>query len=403
MTNLTVGQSMTCWLPQTETWLYDQVTLLPEEIVSHVFCESEANLDQFPLPEGHLHSFEQVRGLRRFRDRALRKMRVRRSLGYAESICRRTGVKVLHSHFGNKGWVDLEMAQKLGLRHLTTFYGLDVNHLPAVEPEWKARYLDLFAGSDRILCEGPHMARCITALGCPQEKVLVHHLGVRVQDIAYRPRRWRPKEPLSVLIASTFREKKGIPDAIDALGVLQHDIAVNLTLIGDATYEDRSQNEKKRIFEALNRHGLRSRTRLLGFLSYAQLMQEAYAHHVFMAPSVTAGDGDTEGGAPIGILHMAASGMPIVASCHCDIPNLLPANARLAAEHDVDGLVSELRRLVRNADNWEPELAEARQHIDENFNAYKQAQRLAQIYTGLVSSQGGSLRGVASSIEQAKR
>jgi colanic acid/amylovoran biosynthesis glycosyltransferase len=394
---------MTCWLPQTENWLYDQVTLLPEEIVSHVFCASEANLDQFPLPEGHLHSFEQVRGLPRFRDRALRKMRLRRYLGYAESICRKTGVKLLHSHFGNTGWVDLEMAQKLGLRHLTTFYGLDVNHLPVVEPVWKRRYLELFAGSDRILCEGPHMARCIAALGCPEEKVQVHHLGVRVHDIAYRPRRWRREEPLSVLIASTFREKKGIPDAIDAVGVLQRDIPVELTLVGEATYEERSQNEKKRIFEALDRHGLRTRTRLLGFINYAELMQEAYKHHVFMAPSVTAVDGDTEGGAPIGILHMAASGMPIVASNHCDIPNLLPANARLAAEHGVDGLVRELRRLVSNSDSWEPELAEARRHIEENFNAHKQAQRLAQIYAELVSNQGGSPRGVASSIEQAKR
>ncbi|HMG86788.1 MAG TPA: glycosyltransferase [Terracidiphilus sp.] len=403
MTNLTVGQSVTCWLPQTENWLYDQVSLLPDEIVSHVFCEIVSNLDQFPLPEGHLHSFEQVRGLRRSWDDVLRKMRLRRYHGYAESICRMTGVEVLHSHFGNTGWVDRKLARKLGVRHVTTFYGLDVNHLPTVDPSWKTRYLDLFASVDRILCEGPHMAGCITALGCPEEKVQVHHLGVRVQEIAYRPRLWKRAEPLSVLIASTFREKKGIPDAIDALGVLNREIAVDLTLVGDATHEENSQNEKRWIFEALDRNGLRSRTRLPGYLSYAELMREAYSHHVFMASSVTADDGDTEGGAPVSILHMAASGMPIVATRHCDIPNLLPEDTRLAAEHDVEGLVSELRRLVNSAGYWEAELAKARQHIEENFNARIQGQRLAQIYAQVVSNRTGSPTRAASSIAQVKK
>ncbi len=224
------------------------------------------------------------------------------------------------------------------MRHVTTFYGLDVNHLPTVDPRWKQRYLDLFADVDRILCEGPHMARCIVALGCPVEKVQVHHLGVRTEEIAFQPRRWREGESLRVLIAASFREKKGVPDALEALGVLRRKVPVEVTIVGDASPEPRSQAEKTRIFAVLDRTGLRSQTRLLGYLTYPELMREAYAHHIFLAPSVTAQDGDTEGGAPISILHMAASGMPIVSTRHCDIPNVLPPGTHLAAEHDVTDL-----------------------------------------------------------------
>jgi colanic acid/amylovoran biosynthesis glycosyltransferase len=109
-------------------------------------------------------------------------------------------------------------------------------------------------------------------------------------------------------------------------------------------------------------------------------MKEAYDHHIFLSPSVTASDGDTEGGAPVAIIQMAASGMPIVSTRHCDIPNVLPASAELAEERDVAGLLHRLRWLVENAGNWEPELAQARRHVELNFISHIQGQQLAEIY-----------------------
>ena len=97
-------------------------------------------------------------------------------------------------------------------------------------------------------------------------------------------------------------------------------------------------------------------------------------------------DGDTEGGAPVGILQMAASGMPIVSTRHCDIPNVLPASADLAEERDVAGLVKVLRWFVENAGTWEPRLAEARRHVVLNFDAHIQGLRLAEIYDEVAGS-----------------
>jgi colanic acid/amylovoran biosynthesis glycosyltransferase len=213
------------------------------------------------------------------------------------------------------------------------------------------------------------MARCLVGLGCAEEKIRVHHLGVRIDDIPYRPRSWRPGTPLRVLIAATFREKKGIPYALAALGSIQGVVPLEVTVIGDATVEPRSQAEKARIMAALEQHCLKPHTRLLGFVTYEQLMKEAYDHHIFLSPSVTASDGDTEGGAPVGIIQMAASGMPIVSTNHCDIPNVLPASADLAEERDVPGLVKQLQWLIENTGDWEPRLVEARRPVSLNFNA----------------------------------
>ncbi len=338
---ITVLHYTSVWLPQTETWLYDQLVHLPAWVQCHVVCESATNLEQFAVP--NLYCLAEASALRRYWDQAMRRLRVRTHLGFLATEARKIAPDIVHSHFGNAAWANHKAVHKLGSRHVATFYGLDVNQLPTVDPRWRARYRELFGRLDRVLCEGPHMACCLIELGCPRAKVRVHHLGVRVDEIPYRPRSWQPGTPLRVLIAASFREKKGIPYALAALGAIQREVSLQVTLIGDATADPRSQHEKARILHALKEHGLESCTRMLGFCSHERLMKEAYDHHVFLSPSVTASDGDTEGGAPFTILEMAASGMPIVSTRHCDIPNVLPTGALLAEERDASGLVDRLR------------------------------------------------------------
>jgi colanic acid/amylovoran biosynthesis glycosyltransferase len=392
---LTVLHHAPVWLPQTEIWLFDQVSQLPEWVENHVFCERTENLDQFPWPR--IRSLREAGTLRWYWDKGLRKLGVRNHLGYMAELAKTIRPAIVHSHFGTTGWHDLEVARRTGVRHVVTFYGLDVNHIPMVDPRWRARYRELFAAVDRVLCEGPHMASCIVALGCPERKVRVHHLGVRAAEIPFRPRAWRPGAPLRVLVAATFREKKGIPYAIAALGALRRELPLELTIIGDTSGEPRSQAEKSRILSALGEFDLAGSTRLLGFRTGAELMKEAYEHHVFLAPSITAADGDTEGGAPVVILQMAASGMPIVSTRHCDIPNLLPPSALLAGERDVPGLVERLRWLVQSPGQWQRMAEEARQRIEERFDAEKQGLRLADLYAELVGTDTFSVAEVAAS------
>ncbi|MFY9906978.1 MAG: glycosyltransferase [Terriglobales bacterium] len=370
------------WLVPTEIWLFDQVTQQPPWIENHVVCEARRNLERFSVP--NLHCFSEAGALQRYWDKGLRKTRVRAHLGYLVTQARQIKPQIVHSHFGNVGWSNHRAVRRLGIPHIVTFYGLDVNRLPTMDARWRKRYKELFSSVDRILCEGPHMARCIVKLGCPENKVWVHHLGVRIDQLPYCPRRWRPGMPLRILIAATFREKKGIPYALAALGAIRPGLALEITIIGDASPDPGSRAEKARILAALETHGLRSSTRLLGFRPYEELMKEAYAHHIFLSPSVTAADGDTEGGAPVGIIHMAASGMPIVTTRHCDIPSVLPPSVDIAEERDVPGLVRRLRSLIdsaeNSAENWEAELTQARRHVEANFDAHVQGLKLAAIY-----------------------
>jgi colanic acid/amylovoran biosynthesis glycosyltransferase len=157
---------------------------------------------------------------------------------------------------------------------------------------------------------------------------------VRVDDIPYCPRNWQPGTPLRLLIAATFPKKKEISYALAALGATQRQIPVQLTAIGNASAEARSQAEKARILAALNMYGLTRYIQDSGFREHEALMREAYAHHVFLFPSVAASNADTGGSAQAEIIQMAASRLLMVSTRHCDILNVLPASAELVKDCD---------------------------------------------------------------------
>jgi colanic acid/amylovoran biosynthesis glycosyltransferase len=226
------------------------------------------------------------------------------------------------------------------------------------------------------------MAECIIKLGCSPEKVKVHHLGVSVDTIEFKPRIWQPNTPLRVLIASTFTEKKGIPYALEALGKIQHQVPLEITIIGDAFSHPETQREKQKILTIVDKYNLKSKINFLGYQSHQVLFNEAYQHHIFLSPSVTSSDGDTEGGAPVSIIEMAATGMPIVSTIHCDIKEVIlnGVTGLLAQERDIEGLVNHLQYLINHPEQWQPMLEKGRQRIELEYNAITQGSRLGNIY-----------------------
>lgn len=385
MDKMRVIHSRPVWLAQTETWLFNQVKYLRSDIEPHIVCAATENLDQFRTD--HLHCIGAPSFLEEKYEAVLRRLNIRDYRGKLRRVVQGLRPRLFHSHFGDEAWTKMNLVDRIGLPHVVTFYGYDVNRLPKVEPVWLDRYRALFEKVDAVLCEGPHMARCLRALGCAPEKVHVHHLGIPIEDISYRPRQWTPGTPLRVMIAASFKEKKGIPFALEALGQLKDRIPLEITIIGDASGEERSQREKSRILEVIEKYGLASLIRFMGYQPYKVLFEEAYRHHLFLSPSVTAMDGDTEGGAPVSIIEMAATGMPIVSTFHCDIPEVVKdgETGLLAEERNAPQLCEKILWLVQNAGSWRKMLDGGRERIETQFDAKIQGLRLGGIYDHLIA------------------
>ena len=383
---LQVVHSQPVWLPQTQPWLYTLVRHLPEsDVVSHVACERTQNLDQFSVPRLHARTTEATAPL--WNHRFLHQFQAWAANRYLARLGRRVGAQVVHSHFGHIGWLDLPAVRRIGARHVVSFYGFEIGRLPKDEPVWRERYDEMFSKVELVTCQGPYMAQSVIELGCPRHKMRIHRLGIETEQIRYRPRQWKIGRPLRVLVAASFVEKKGIPSALAALAKIRRDVSLEVTIIGDARPERASKLEKRRILEAINAGGLEQNVRLLGFQPYNAMLDEAYRNHIFLSPSVTAADGDTEGGTVLAIIEMVATGMPVISTRHCDIPALIEhgRTGLLADERDIDGIAECLRWLIRNPDQWEAMTDSARKHVDREYNAAIQGAELARLYADVVS------------------
>lgn len=376
MTINTLLHSCPVWLPLTQNWMYTQTAHLPQGVRNEVVCSSSENLDRFPVDSCRVMPTPFLA-----RIPLLRRLAYRRGWvpfrGFLDQHLKTHRPDLVYSHFGTMGWSDSPVVKRHRLPHVVRFYGFDLG-LPHSDLLWKERYEPLWSDAHMFLVEGPFMGQTLEGLGCPGEKIRVHPLGVNLDTLSYRPPDWSPDEPLGVLMAGSFREKKGLPDGLRALARLRETTPLRVTLIGDASDHPKDRAEKVRIQSVLRETGLQEVTRCLGYQPLEVLHKEAQDHQVFLAPSKTAQDGDTEGGAPVVLTEMAALGRVIVSTDHADIPQVVPHDScsRLARQGEVEDLASQLQWVVNHVQEWPAMTARARDHVHEKFHPQKQGQAL---------------------------
>lgn len=295
-------------------------------------------------------------------------------------IIRSRGITVLHGHFGNFSYRFLKTALSTGTPLVTSFYGRDLSSL-ARKKKHRRRYRVLFEKGDRFIVEGPVALDTLVRLGCPEEKVRVVHFGVYPERIPFVMRCYTPGEPFEILMAAGLAEKKGHAYALAAVAqLIENQENVHFTIIG-------SGEEKENIDHAIAALNLTPHVTLISGISYDALVEQMLRAHVFLHPSVTASDGDTEGGAPVVLLDAMASGLPVVSSFHADIPTIVPHEQAglLADEKDVAQLTAHLGLLIHDSEKLGALSTFARQHVEENHNWHKQIMKIEAIYTECLS------------------
>jgi len=377
-----IAHSVRSYLFRTGSWIYAQISHL-KKYQSLIITTRKRNLDIFPAEK--IFSLSDLNGLNRFFQRQFAKA-TNFYYPFFYKVLKENQVSLIHSHFGNRGFFDLKLKQKLKIPQVTTFYGHDVSML-AQEERWKKRFKMLFQQGDFICAEGNYMKKSLLELGCPDAKVKVQHLGIDCDDIPFIPRKPDEQQKVKIMIAGTFREKKGITYALEAFASLTSKYKnIEATLIGDAGRSQRETDYKKEIISIINSRNIADKVNYLGFLPYPAFIKEAKNNHIFLSPSIHPSDGETEGGAPVALIEMSAYGMPIVSTFHCDIPEVVidGESGFLAKEKDTDGLAERLEHLINHPELWESIGRAGRKHVEEEFNIVKQAAKLETIYDSLL-------------------
>jgi colanic acid/amylovoran biosynthesis glycosyltransferase len=290
---------------------------------------------------------------------------------------------LIHAHFGTDGYSMLGCSKRLRIPLITSFYGFDAYQVPQKAPQWQKRYRKLFEEGDIFLVEGPAMQQKLIHLGCPQHKIIIHHIGIHLKDYRFCVR--RPTNEIKLLVCGRFVQKKGIPYAIEALKIIKsknNKISICLTIVGDSDEKGSLTDEKKKILDRIKSYNLKKDVILMGYVNHSKLLDIIYTHDIFISPSIHASNGDAEGGFPVILTEVLATGMLVVAFDHCDIKQVIRDRETgfLVPEGDVTSLADKILYFVEHPEIWGKMGRAGRNLIENNYDLFKLNNSLIRIY-----------------------
>lgn len=291
----------------------------------------------------------------------------------------------MHAHFGPMGGKMIALRETLGIPLVTTFYGFDMAPgLTLPNEDWPDTRERLFAEGDMFLVEGPAMRQALIALGCPEDKVRLQRIAIDLAKVPFSERTMPVDGRARIVFAGRIYEKKGLAYALEALTrVRDAGRAFDMRIIGSGSLQGELE-------EYAVANGLAASVHWLGFLGHADYVRQLQTASIFIHPSVTAEDGDTEGGAPTVLLEAQAMGIPIVSTVHADIPYVtVPGtSALLAPERDPDALAEALIELIDDPASWPERGRAGRAKIEAHHDIEVEVRSLEAKYRMLLEGAG---------------
>jgi colanic acid/amylovoran biosynthesis glycosyltransferase len=376
-----IGHLIRSFLAPTETFIYE-LLLRQQAHTPLVFTRQHRRLEQFPFSSVFAAQEELAGGGRLLSAAAYRGLRwcappERRWL--VEAL-RRERVDLLHAHFGPDARYFLPALRQSGLPLVVSFHGYDATSFPRQWHGLGAWYLrPLWREATRVTGVSRYMVERLAALGCPREKLLVHHVGIDVEAFRYEPRRAPDGERITLLTVVRLVPKKGVGFLLEALArPALAALLLEVLIAGDGPLRASLEQQADRL-------GLGGRVSFLGGLPHREIMRLMGRAQLYVQPSVTPSDGDQEG-VPTTLMEAMATGLPVVATRHSGIPELVEdgASGLLVPEYDVDALADALVRLVNSPGQWAELGRKGRAMVEADFNAAVQGRRMEALYAELL-------------------
>lgn len=318
-----------------------------------------------------------------FNDRPLRRLSTRRFMMGLSSkrfngLMKEFKPDVVHSHFINETYPVMRALRGSRIPLVSTAHGYDITKMPSDVADRK-RYLkrsrSVMHESASVLCVSEFMRNRARAIAGPRPNLEVHYTGIPVLSSG-RP----PLDRDGILFVGRLVEKKGVEDLIRAVLALRKKGATPpVTIIGDGPL-------KARLMEAAAPHP--EQFRFIGSASPSVVSEHMAKAAVFVGPSRTAADGDSEGLGHV-FLEAQAHRMPVVAYAHGGVPEavLHDRTGLLVQEGNEQELLAAIERLLFDTGSRVQMAEAARAHVLESFDLTMRTRLLIEKYR--LISKGG--------------
>ena len=248
----------------------------------------------------------------------------------------------IHCHFGYMGVTAMKYGNrhKMNIPFVTSFYGFDISSLPQNDKEYLHDLKILWNKGSSFFAEGPMLAKKMTDLGCPKSKALINPLLIPLDEYPPKQQYRKVGDSIKFLFVGRFVEKKGFHLFLKAIGSIGNKLPnYTVTVVGDGSL-------KKDYEQILLENNLSDKISWLGMKTLGEIIEMMPQFDFLVHPSVTAKDGDSEGGAPTILIEAQAIGLPIITSTHADIPYVMGYHDFLAKENDIPSLCDTILQIA---------------------------------------------------------
>jgi colanic acid/amylovoran biosynthesis glycosyltransferase len=299
-------------------------------------------------------------------------------LRFAESKMRELGTDLVHFHFG---FTAAQYPELPGNRpFVVSFYGSDVSS-GIKSRYWRERYREILPRAKAliVLCEAARER--LVALGCAPERIHVWNLPAGVEKYPYREQpAYAGNRPVRFLMTARFVEKKGhglLLEALSQLGDRGTDFRV--TLLGYSKGISWVRDE-------IQRRGLGAKVEVVDTQfrgDFVSLHNEILrTQDFFVMPSVTARNGDDEGGPALSMVVAQAAGLPVVCTAFpgSEITMADGATGFLVNDPSAKPFADAISKMIAENARWREMGLAGRELAMANFGERGQIGKLVELY-----------------------
>ena len=286
---------------------------------------------------------------------------------------------IIHCCFGANGNFGV-LLRDLGVikgKIVTQFYGYDLSSY--IEKYGRDIYNPLFQKGDLFLPICDYFKGKLITLGCPENKIVVHRLGVDLSRFSFLPRVKDKSGTIKILTVARLIEKKGIRYSIRAVVKLAEKFSsIEYKIAGDGPLRLEMEG-------LINKLGAEENIELLGWRQQNEIVALMENSNIFILSSVVSQTGEQEG-TPTVLIEAQARGLPVLSTQHSGIPEVVVdgKSGFLVPERDVDALVDRLSYLIEHPELW-PEMGRAgRDFVEKYYDIDKLNRHLVEIYEALL-------------------
>jgi colanic acid/amylovoran biosynthesis glycosyltransferase len=286
-------------------------------------------------------------------------------------------VDVVLAEYGHTGVSIMDVCRETNIPLVVHFHGHDVYRKTILTSEGQ-NYPELFELSAALIVVSKDMRRQLVKLGAPEGKIILNPYGVDVDQF----RGGDPsKAPPMFVAVGRFVDKKAPHLTLLAFSKLFESYPdARLVMIGDGPLLEACQQ----LAGALCISGA---VEFRGARSHAEVAETMRRSRAFVQHSIQTSYGDSEG-TPVAVMEASASGLPIAATKHAGIQDVVieEETGFLVPEGDISGMAESMKMLAEDPDLATRLGKKGRERVINHFSMDKSIDNLWAVLSKVIES-----------------